>query len=385
MNAPQPLPAHELVAPNPNERQTGVTTRPPRLLVVNPQRTAHLPEPATAEQLPDLVARGVLHRLPDPAVLVYRVDSGSHRQTGVVVDVAVDDYRTGRIRAHETTDHDRERELSELTERCGVEQLPVTLAYQERPVLRELITRVATGEPHVRVTREDEQHTVWIADDTETVRAVYEELAALAVLYIADGHHRMAAAQHCAATTGSFTLAALFPSDQLRILGYPRCVPRPANTPAAVLLDQLARRPVVTDLRELGPSDAIRPELGAVSVYLEGRWYRLWLHQPNVSASPSATLDPLSTVDAVRLDEEIIAPLFPTGRSAHTPLPGRVEPAAIASWCDEHDAIGFLPSPPRVDQVMAVSDAGRAMPPKSTWFDPKACHGLFLRQLTGDR
>ncbi|GAA1252022.1 DUF1015 family protein [Prauserella halophila] len=384
MSAPQSLSARVAAARNPDGRNTGVTIRPPRVLVLNPERAAHLPEPATAGQLPGLVERGVLHRLPEPAVLVYRVTSGAHQQTGVVVEVAVDDYREGRIRRHEATDHGRERQLAELTERSGVEQLPVTLAHQERPVLCELITRVAAGEPHVRVTREHEEHTVWIAHDTDTVRAVYDELAELAVLYIADGHHRLAAAERCAATTCSFTLAVLFPRDQLRILGYPRCVPRPAGTPAPVLLDQLARQPVVARLHELAPSDAIRPDHGSVSMYLEGRWYRLWLHQPHTVVPPPATVHPLSTVDTVLLDEAIIAPVLPEGKG-NTPLSGRAGTAAIANWCDEHHAVGFLPSPPRVDQVMAVSDAGHVMPPKSTWFDPKAGHGLFLRQSAGDR
>ncbi|MBB3662378.1 uncharacterized protein (DUF1015 family) [Prauserella sediminis] len=385
MTAPQPLPAHELTALHGDDWNAGVTTRPPRVLVLNPQRAAYLPEPATAGHLPGLLERGVLHHVPDPAVLVYRVTSGAHQQTGVVVEVAVDDYRTGRIRRHEATDHDRERQLAELTERCGVEKLPVTLAYPQRPALHELITRVAAGEPHVRVTREHEEHAVWIAQDAETVRAVYDELAALAVLYIADGHHRMAAAEHSAAPTGSFTLAALFPSDQLRILGYPRCVRLPADTPAPVLLDRLARQPVVARIQEIAPSDEIRPDHGTVSMYLDGRWYRLWLRRPSSATPPPTTVHPLSTVDTVLLDEAIIAPVLPAGEGGHTPLPGHVGTATIANWCDEHGAVGFLPSPPRFDQVMAVSDAGHVMPPKSTWFDPKVCHGLFLRPATGGR
>ncbi|GAA1205841.1 DUF1015 family protein [Prauserella alba] len=385
MNAPQPLPAHELATRHTDDRGAGVTTRPPRVLVVNPSRAAQLPEPATAAHLPELVEGGVLRRIPDPAVLVYRVTSGGHEQTGVVVEVAVDDYRAGRIRRHEATDHDRERRLAEFTERAGVEQLPVTLAYQQRPVLRELTARVASGEPDVSVTRECEEHAVWITHDTEIVRAVHDELAALAVLYIADGHHRMAAAEHCAAAPGSFTLAALFPSDQLRILGYPRCVPRPAGLPAPVLLDRLAGQPVVAGIEELSASDEIRPGQGTVSMYLDGRWYRLWLRQPSDASPRPATIHPLSTVDTVLLDEAIIAPVLPTGHAGHTPLPGRTTTATIANWCYEHHAVGFLPSPPRFDQVMAVSDAGHVMPPKSTWFDPKVCHGLFLRPSAAGR
>lgn len=357
----------------------GVTVRPPRLLVVNQRYAGTLDESLGVDRVRQLLADGVLERPEAPCAVVYRVSTGQHEQTGVVVEASVRDYRDGRIRRHEATQPERERRLAEFTETAGVERIPVTLTHPARAGLRALLAEAAVGEPDVRLAEDGVQHSVWVARDAWLVRSIQDELHGLGALYIADGHHRMAAAQRYAARhaganpddPGAFTLAALFPSDEMRILGYPRGVARPAGVSTSRLLGAIGARPEVARIEEFTPPEGTRPGRGVVSMHLDGRWYRLWLRTPRELVRAS--------LDVVALDEGVIAGVF--GGAELTPLPGASDAADIVRWCAEHQGIGFRPHPPTVEQVMAVSDAGQVMPPKSTWFAPKATAGLFLREL----
>ncbi|WP_051898760.1 DUF1015 family protein [Sciscionella sediminilitoris] len=311
--------------------------------------------------------------VPVPSVVVYRVESGGHRQTGILVEVAVDDYRAGRIRRHEETQPDRVRLLSEQRAADGFEQVPVTLAQSGRPALRSLLARITGHPPWTSVTTPDgAHHQVWVCEDPELLRATAAELAATELLYIADGHHRMAAADQDGAAlsageleqqpANAFTLAAVFPAEELRILGYHRHVPRPHGESARELL---ARLTAAGPVRAVEPHPVPESAPGEVAMWLDGNWYRLRL------AGDRAELD------VVTLDEQVLAPVF--GIGAATPFSGTA--AEVAAFCAEHETIGFLPHPPSIDAVLAIADAGATTPPKSTWFDPKIRSALFRRAL----
>lgn len=327
-------------------------------------------------------------RIHAPCVLIYRVESGAHSQTGIVLEVAVDDYRAGRIRKHEATEPERVRLLGEALATGGVEQIPVALAHRDNHTLRELLAESTGGEPELVMTaRDGVRHTVWTQRDPEMIRAIEAQLHQLDALYIADGHHRMAAADRNglplspqepeASAAPAFTLAAVFPAEELRILGYHRCVRMPEGVGPAELLDALAAAPAVADVQRLGESTTPATEPGTVLVWLAGRWYRLRLHR-RAEASPRAGLD------VVALDEGVLKPVFgiehvPT-HAAVTPLPGDIAPEELAERCAAQSSIGFLPHPPSVQTVLQLADAGEVMPPKSTWFEPKLRLALFLRQ-----
>ncbi|MGH3517648.1 MAG: DUF1015 family protein [Haloechinothrix sp.] len=323
-----------------------------------------------------------------PSTVVYRLSSGGHQQTGVVVEVPLEDYRSGRVRRHEATRPERERQLGELLDAAEIELVPVTLAHLPRPRLRSLLAEVAGGEPAVHLVSEDGlQQTVWIEHAAELTQAVQAELDDLQELYIADGHHRMAAADRFAALrhrddqdrASDFGLGALFPIDELRVFAYHRCISPPAGVPASRLLEALAAQPATERLEKCTTAEVAKTAAGVVSVRLDGHWYRLRLRTIRNSA------DARSSLDVVALEEGILAPLLGVAAIGSDPrvnlLPGTLDSAAVARWCDDHQAIGFLLHPPSMEQVMAVADAGEVMPPKSTWFDPKARAGPFLRDL----
>ncbi|TCP57111.1 uncharacterized protein (DUF1015 family) [Tamaricihabitans halophyticus] len=356
-----------------------IAVRPPRVFVANQNYAGAVHEPVPPERVRQLCADGAYTSVPVPSVVVYRVGSGAHWQTGVIAEVSIEDYRAGRIRRHESTQPERERRLDEYTEAAGIEQVPVTLTHPTRATLRGLLAEVASSQPDVHVVAGGLAHSVWTRHDAGLADAVQRELDEIDALYIADGHHRMAAAERYASrrATPGYTMAALFPSEEMRILGYHRCVTRPAGMSTPDILAALAALPGTARIEECV---AAAPAPGAVAVYLDGRWYRLWLRPPRESATPRDELD------VVVLDEGILAPLFGvTGADTHgalTLLPGGGDSAEAGRWCAAHDAIGFLLHAPSIEQVMAVSDAGMVMPAKSTWFDPKVAAGLFVRELS---
>lgn len=343
-----------------------------------------------AARLRRMAGEGGCARPVGGSLLVYRLQQGGHQQTGVVVEVPVEDYRSGRVRRHEAIRPERERRLEELLAAAELDLVPVTLAHPARSGLRALLAKATTDEPDLHLCSDDGLvQTVWDVRTGGLARAAWAELDALGSLYIADGHHRMAAAERHAARhcpdggddASCYVLAAVFPSDEMRVLGYHRCLTRPRDTPTTALLDALAEQPGARRLEECAPEDVPGSGPGVVPVWLDGRWYRLWLRPAPGSQDARAALD------VVALEEGVLGPLLGTAADPRsdprvTTLPGGVDAEAMARRCSEDGTIGFLLHPPSIEQVMAVADARDVMPPKSTWFDPKARAGPFVRDLS---
>lgn len=356
-------------APRTRAPAAGLTARLPRGLVLNRTRAECLGDAARTRELFD---SGQHARLPEGAAVVYRIAEGEHEQTGVLVEVAVDDYRSGRIRPHEATQAERERLLTEFTELSGIEQMPVTLVHSPSAELRSATQRIASAEPDVELTSASGTcHSAWITRDPGLVRAVELGAHGLDALHIADGHHRMAAAERYSARrhqlgpdhAAAFTVAALFPADEMRVHGYHRCLAVPGGS-ATEVFEKLMGLPV-TSWWAKSPAGA--PEPGVVAVHFADESYRLGLRAQGRSHP---------ALDVVTLDEEVLPPLG-------------ISPTSCGNGAAEHcrhpadRAVRFVAHPPSVEQIMAVSDVGSVLPPKSTWFSPKPEPGLFLRDLTG--
>jgi uncharacterized protein (DUF1015 family) len=357
------------------EPSSGVTARPPRALITSQERLETETKPHDLTQVRQILGAGGYTRIPAPAVVVYRLEADQHRQTGVVVEMSVDDYRNGRILRHEATQPDRVRQLEQFTQTAGIEQMPVMLAHHDRARLRTLLAEIASGEPDVRLTINGITHTLWIRNDPDRAQVVHDEISHVTTLYIADGHHRMVAAERCATRRShlggehpsAFTLAALFPSTEMRVQGYRRDFCLPEGTSTSDVLTLLAAQPVTAHVEECHTSEDIHPEPGVVVMRLDGRFYRLRLRTPREPRDVRASLD------VVALHEELLPPVF--GLSKTDSGGNACSRAAQRTIC-------FHPHPPSIEQIMAVADAGLVMPPKSTWFDPKASAGLFVRPLS---
>ncbi|HSK98675.1 MAG TPA: DUF1015 family protein [Euzebyales bacterium] len=317
-----------------------------------------------------------------PRFAWYRLSVGGHEQTALIAEVAIDDYERGCIVPHEHTRTDVEERLAAHLDAVGANSSPVALAHTADDRLRALRHQATTGPPHVRfVSSDGVQHTLWTTEDPDLIDQILAAVRALDRLYITDGHHRFAAGARVAAARRAagagpdapdqWLLAALFPADELRILPFHRAVVRPRDLSTAELIAGLDH---AVDVRPLpGPTAPDRAHHYAV--YVDGHWLEL---------AAEATGDgPLDTLDVVVLQQRVLAPVFGVTQPRLDPRLHYIAggPAEVAAHCDREHAVGFVVRATTMGQLMAVADAGLAMPPKSTRFDPKVRSGLVLRLL----
>ena len=336
-----------------------------------------------ARSLERLVAEGALVR-DEPSFYVYRMVMDGRAQTGVAFVASVRAYEQNRIRRHERTrpdkENDRVRNIATLNAQTG----PVLLAYRANPALRSVLAAAANAAPLFSVAGpNDVLHTVWRASPA-TAAALQAELGSLDALYIADGHHRSAAAARVAAerrgapdASHEFFLAVAFPHDEMRILDYNRVV-RDLNglSPDAFL----ARIRASFDVAELlaGRSP---PQAQTFSMYLGNRWYELKLRP-----LPAPAHDPVANLDVSQLQDRLLAPILGIGDPRTDPridFVGGIRglPELERRVQSGRAAVAFALHPTQMVQLMAVADANELMPPKSTWFEPKLADGLLSHVL----
>jgi len=329
-------------------------------------------------------ARGVLIREPDERLYVYRQIMGTHSQTGVVACCHIDDYAQNIIRKHEKTrkdkEDDRTRHCLELNANSG----PVFLTYRDTAALDARVAAVQRGAPLYDFTADDGiRHTVWRVEGES--RAWVEAFRQVPLAYVADGHHRAAAAfrsgqQRRAANpahTGSeeynWFLAVLFPATQLRILPYNRCVADLNGLTPAAFLEKVK---AAFKTEKAGSASPTGPR--EVRMFLGGDWYKLsW---------DEVTADPVSRLDVSVLQDRLLAPVLGIGdprTNTRISFVGGIRGTGELTKRVEsgRDAVAFSMYPVTVEQMMDIADAGQIMPPKSTWFEPKLRSGLLVHTL----
>jgi uncharacterized protein (DUF1015 family) len=339
------------------------------------------------EALDRLLESGTLVRDSIPGLFLYRQVMDGRPQVGVVGCVHVDDYERDVIRKHEKTRQDKEDDRTRHVLTLSANAEPVFLTYRRRPEIDRTVAGIVRDTPPLYdfTASDGVRHTVWAAPDPgELARA----FGAVPTAYVADGHHRSASAwragkelrarnpAHRGDEEYNWFLAVLFPSDQLRILPYNRVVRDLAGQSASEVLERLARVGRLTPTAETTPERS-----GAFHVYLGGRWYRLELDPSGIDRA-----DPIASLDVSLLQDRVLSPIlgigdprtderidFVGGIRGTAELERRVDSGAMA--------IAFSLYPTTLDQLMAVSDAGHMMPPKSTWFEPKLRSGLFVHVL----
>jgi len=342
------------------------------------------------ENFERMIGEGVLARDPAPYYYLYRLIMGAHTQTGIVAAASVAEYERNRIRKHEFTrpdkEDDRVRQIGALNAQTG----PVFLTYRHSDVIDALGAEVAAGEVDVDITADDGvRHTLWVIRDAGQIATVTRAFDAMPCLYIADGHHRSAAAARVAAArrdanpqhTGeepyNYFLAVIFPDNQMQILDYNRVV-KDLNglTPEACL-------------KKLEDTFSVKPEAAAVKpvkagefgMYLSGQWYRLTVQPAHVPKN-----DPVKRLDVSLLQDNLLTPIFGIGdprRDKRIDFIGGIRGLEeLERRVDSGEmAAAFALYPTSIHDMMAVADAGEVMPPKSTWFEPKLADGLVSHLL----
>jgi len=318
----------------------------------------------------------------EPSLYVYRLRMGSHEQTGLAACYSVDEYDQDRIKKHEKTrrekEDDRTRHMIELRAQTGI----VFLTYHASASVDEVVSRVTAGEPLYDLTPPDGvRHTLWRAAGDD-VTALVKAFAAMPALYIADGHHRAASASRARAELAArggagdadTFIAVAFPDDQVQILAYNRIVKDLAGATPASFLESLRATLPVAD------GEPVPPRQGQVSMYLDGRWYGLTLPAPPAGASRADSLD----VEV--LNREILSTLLKIGdirTDKRVDFVGGIRgPKELERLVDSgRAAVAFSMYPVAVADLIAISDAGGIMPPKSTWFEPKLRDGLLVHLI----
>lgn len=346
-----------------------------------------------------LVERRVLVRDEVPTLSVYRqhrpaspgtgptsAGAGAIEQTGVVGLAAVADYRAGRIAVHEHTRPDKEDDRATHIAALEAHDEPVLLMHPAREEIDACVAAVTVRSPAVEVTDPDGvTHTLWVVADPGELAAFAAAFAAVPRLYVADGHHRSAAAarlhEHPDRTDGgthgetdAFPVVA-FPAEQLTVLPYQRVVAGPLPTAFPARLDE---RFEVRAAGATAPDDLARHEF---ALYLGGCWHRLTARPGTIDEN-----DLIARLDVAVLQDTVLAPLLGIEDPRTDPriafVGGSRGTQELARLVDSgRYSVAFALHPTSPADVMAVADAGLVMPPKSTWFDPKLASGLFVHPL----
>ncbi len=343
-----------------------------------------------AENFARLLDAAVLKRDPAPRYYVYRLSMGAHVQTGLVAVASIAAYESGRIRRHEFTrpdkEDDRVRQIDSLNAQTG----PVFLTYRHADTVDALVAALTRGEAEVDITTEDGiRHALWVVAEARTIEALTQAFEAIDRLYIADGHHRSAAAarvahdrrtansHHRGTESYNYFLAVIFPDDQVQILDYNRVIRD---------LNGLSREAFLARVAETcaleSNAQPVRPgRHGEFGMYLPGQWYRLRLAPTKIPAA-----DPVRRLDVSLLHDNLIAPILDITdprRDRRIDFVGGIRGLAeLARRVDSGEmAVAFALYPTALTDLMAVADAGQVMPPKSTWFEPKLADGLVSHVL----
>lgn len=359
---------------------------------------------AKARELFDArVEDGTFVRDEAPCFYLYELEMDGRVQTGIVACCLIDDYLNGIIKKHENTLEAKERDRINHIDALDAQTGPIFLAYRDNAQVAQLVERARSQEPLYDFVADDGvAHRAWRIGAPADVEALAQAFAGVPAAYVADGHHRTASAvkvglarraehpDYDGSEEFNYFLSVLFPASELAILPYNRVV---HDLNGLTVEEFLAR---VQDTFEVlhEQSQPLEPvDKGAVGMYVDGEWYGLGVLPELENDGPVAGLDvailqervlgPVLGIDDPRTDPRVE---FVGGIRGLHALEHRVmladESAREAGTLKEKGpAVAFAMFPTSIDELMAVADADRLMPPKSTWFEPKLRSGLFIHRL----
>ncbi|HHY59398.1 MAG TPA: DUF1015 domain-containing protein [Clostridia bacterium] len=344
-----------------------------------------------AANLREFRARGLLVQDEQPYYYIYRLTMAGRAQTGLVACAAVDDYLSDVIKKHELTRADKEEDRIKHVDYCNAHTGPIFMTYRAVPTIHRWLAAWMEQHPPLYdfVAEDGVRHEAWIIDDRELMAELTGAFQGISSLYIADGHHRSASAvkvalrrreanpSYSGAEEFNYFLAVLFPHDQLQILPYNRVVSDLNGLSPAAFLARVAEK---FEIEEKGAVPFAPAAPHTFGLYLGDRWYKLVAKAGSFDAG-----DPVKSLDVSILQDNLLAPVLgiadPRTDQRIDFIGGIRGLAELERQVRQGKACAFSLYPTTVEQLMAISDAGAIMPPKSTWFEPKLRSGLFIHEL----
>jgi uncharacterized protein (DUF1015 family) len=319
---------------------------------------------------------------------IYAQTMNGRRQYGIVGAASIDDYFNNVIKKHELTRPDKEEDRKNHVRYSKLNYEPVFFAYPNLPALDEIVNEVIKSAPEYDFTTEDKiSHTFWIVKDDKQIADITKHFASLPATYVADGHHRTAAAalvgkemkeknpNHTGKENYNYFLAVHFPDNQLAIMDYNRVVKDLNGNSKEEFLEKLKSG---FEVEEKGTSEFRPMHLHEFGMFLEGKWYRLKAKDNTYDNN-----DPIGVLDVTILSKQVLEPIlnikdlrtdkrieFVGGLRGLGELEKRVNSGNMK--------VAFALYPVTMKQLIDIADAGLTMPPKVTWFEPKLRSGLVL-------
>jgi uncharacterized protein (DUF1015 family) len=334
------------------------------------------------ENFQKLITSGALRRDASSCYYLYRQIMGKHAQIGLVAAASCEDYLNNIIKKHEFTRPDKEDDRVRHIETLNSQTGPVFLTYRADASLDELFAAKSKDIPAIDfIAKDGVQHTAWVIDDAKTIQSISDRFAQIPFLYIADGHHRSAAAARVfqsrkgAGRSGSF-LSVIFPHNQMQILPYNRVLKDLNGLTPQTLLERLDAMFVITP--GTGKAPARKHELG---LFVEGKWHTL-----NFRPQFARSSDPIEKLDVTLLQNYVLGPLFdiddPRTSKRINFVGGIRGIGELEKLVNQRDyACAFSMFPTSIEDLMTIADAGGIMPPKSTWFEPKLRDAMFCHMI----
>ena len=342
-----------------------------------------------SENLRKLAEKKALIHDEAPCFYVYAQKMGDHRQVGLVAGASAQEYKDDIIKKHEFTRPDKENDRARHIEILAANTGPVFLLYRHSDVVDEIIEKICKENPTYDFTANDGiQHTFWVVDDAETIGKIEKAFEKIPALYIADGHHRSAAAVrvyerkkqanplHTGKESYNHFLTVIFPDNQMKIMAYNRIVKNLNGLKLEDFLNKVREKFTVEKTENAYPS-----KMHEFTMFINHEWHKLeikpeFVDENNVVERLDASilqrllLEPILGIENPRTNQNI---RFVGGIRGNEYLAEEVK--------KQGDGVAFALYPLAVESLIAVADDGQVMPPKSTWFEPKLRSGMVVKPL----
>ncbi len=343
------------------------------------------------ENLDRFIRDGILRQDPSPSLYLYAQTMQGHTQYGIVGCVSVQEYLNDTIKKHELTRKDKEDDRTKHVKVTNAHSGPIFLTYRAVSEIDAMAAKINSQKPACDFIAPDGiRHRLWVIDDGATIHRIVHAFSRIPNLYVADGHHRSAAAarvgkeladanpRHTGGEEYNYFLAVLFPHNQLRIMDYNRVVKDLLGKTVEQFLDAIRGSFSIRQEKE-----RVRPgKKGEYGMYVKGTWYLLTA-KPALLAHP----DPVETLDVSILQKHLLAPILGIDDQRTSK---RIDSVGGIRGLEELErrvdsgemSVAFALHPTSIEELLAIADAGKIMPPKSTWFEPKLRDGVVVHMVT---